>query len=175
MIQPIYLDYNGTTPHDPEVIEAMRNFLENEFGNPSSSHWYGIRPAQAVEQARRQVAKLLNCSPEEIIFTSGGTESNNHAIKGIAIEQQQMGGHIITSSIEHPAVLEVCKALEKYGFETSYLAVDNHGLVDPGAVETAIRPDTILISIMHSNNETGSIQPISEIGKILGKDKKTEE
>ncbi len=166
MAQPIYLDYNGTTPHAPEVIEAMRPFFEQEFGNPSSSHWYGIAPKQAVEQARRQVAGLLNCLPQEIVFTSGGTESNNHAIKGIARAKRELGNHIITSDIEHPAVLEVCRALAEDGVETTLLPVDRTGLVDPIDVEKAIRPGTILISIMHSNNEVGTLQPIAEISAI---------
>ncbi|MEW6519282.1 MAG: cysteine desulfurase family protein [Thermodesulfobacteriota bacterium] len=166
MAQPIYLDYNGTTPHAPEVIAAMRPFLEQEFGNPSSSHWYGIAPKQAVEQARRQVAGLLNCRPEEIVFTSGGTESNNHAIKGIARASRERGKHIITSCIEHPAVLEVCRALADDGFEATLLPVDRTGLVDPAEVEKAIRPGTIFISIMHSNNEVGTLQPVAEISAI---------
>jgi cysteine desulfurase len=166
MAQPIYLDYNGTTPHAPEVIAAMRPLLEQEFGNPSSSHWYGIAPKQAVEKARRQVAGLLNCRPEEIVFTSGGTESNNHAIKGIARSSRESGNHIITSCIEHPAVLEVCRALAEDGVETTYVPVDRDGLVDPAEVEKAIRPGTILISIMHSNNEVGALQPVAEISAI---------
>jgi cysteine desulfurase len=166
MIRPIYLDYNGTTPHAPEVIEAMRPFLEVEFGNPSSSHWYGIKPKQAIEGARRQVAGLLGCRPSELFFTSGGTESNNHAIRGMARALKQKGRHIITSAIEHPAVLEVCRYLESEGFETTYVSVDSRGLVDPAAVGAAIRPDTILISVMHANNEVGTVQPIAEIAAI---------
>ncbi len=169
MAQPIYLDYNGTTPHDPEVIEAMRPFLEQEFGNPSSTHWYGIAPKRAVMEARRRVAAILSCEPEEIIFTSGGTESNNHAIKGIAHALQEKGNHIITSAIEHPAVLEVCKTLEVYGFETTYLPVDDDGLLSASGVEQAIRPETILITIMHANNEVGTIEPIEEISRIARK------
>ncbi len=111
MEKPVYLDYNGTTPLDSEVITAMRPFLEEEFGNPSSTHWYGIAPKRAVIHARKQVASLLNCDPDEIIFTSGGTESNNHAILGIAFENRHRGNHVITSQIEHPAVLEVCRFL----------------------------------------------------------------
>lgn len=166
MIQPIYLDYNATTPHDPEVIEAMRPFLETEFGNPGSTHWYGIAPKQAVEDSRRKVAAALNCSPDEILFTSGGTEANNHAIKGIAMADRDKGSHIITSRIEHPAVLEVCGYLDRQGFETTYLPVDKNGLVSPADVEAAIGPKTILITIMHANNEVGTIQPIQEIAKI---------
>ncbi len=165
MIKPVYLDYNGTTPHAPEVIEAMRPFLESEFGNPSSSHWYGIAPKRAVEKARSQVASILNCEPREVFFTSGGTESNNHAIRGTARALRHKGNHIVTSSFEHPAVLEVCRYLESDGFETTYLPVSSDGLVDPSALEGAIRPTTILITIMHANNEVGTIQPIAEIAR----------
>ncbi|MFO7839818.1 MAG: cysteine desulfurase family protein [Desulfosalsimonadaceae bacterium] len=166
MPQPIYLDYNATTPHDPRVVEAMRPYLESEFGNPSSSHWYGIAPRRAVEDARAQVAGLLNCRSEEIIFTSGGTESNNHAIKSAARIYMLRGRHIITSRVEHPSVLEVCGFLEADGYEVTYLQVDGTGRVDPADVESAVRPDTILISIMHANNEAGTIQPISDIARI---------
>jgi cysteine desulfurase len=166
MIRPIYLDYNGTTPHAPEVIEAMRPFLEVDFGNPSSSHWYGIKPRQAVEGARRQVAGLLGCRPDEILFTSGGTESNNHAIRGMAHALKHKGKHIVTSAFEHPAVLEVCRFLAGEGFETTYVAVDESGMIDPAAVEAAIRPETILITLMHANNEVGTVQPIAEIAEI---------
>ncbi|MFZ5765451.1 MAG: cysteine desulfurase family protein [Thermodesulfobacteriota bacterium] len=165
MVRPIYLDYNGTTPIDPAVLAAMRPFLEEEFGNPASSHWYGIAPKRAVEKARGQVAGLLGCAPEEIIFTSGGTEANNHAIRGV-IEASAAGSHIITSAIEHPAVLQVCRYLESRGVTTTILPVDGHGLVDPADVEAAIRPDTALITIMHSNNEVGALQPIAEIAAI---------
>ena len=166
MKPPIYLDYNGTTPHDPKVIEAMRPFMETEFGNPSSSHWYGIAPRRAIETARAQVASILNCDPEEIMFTSGGTESNNHAIKGVARLLKDKGSHIITSVIEHPAVLEVCKVLESEGFDITRLPVDKTGIVRISDVADAIRTDTILITIIHANNETGAIQPIEEIGKL---------
>jgi cysteine desulfurase len=166
MVQPIYLDYNGTTPHDPEVIAAMRPFLETEFGNPSSSHWYGIRPKRAVEAARRQVAGLLGCQPEAVFFTSGGTESNNHAIKGMARARKEKGRHLITSTVEHPAVLDVCRYLEQEGLETTYVDVDETGMVRVDDVADAIRPETILISIMHANNEVGTIQPIDEIARI---------
>ena len=169
MIKPIYLDYNGTTPHDPEVIEAMRPFFETEFGNPSSSHWYGIKPKQAVEVARKQVAGILNCSPTDLFFTSGGTESNNHAILGAARRLREKGNHIITSSFEHPAVLEVCRYLESDGFETTYLPVGEAGLVDPADIARAVRPKTILITIMHANNEVGTVQAIAEISRIAKK------
>jgi cysteine desulfurase len=166
MTHPIYLDYNGTTPHAPEVVEAMRPFFESQFGNPSSAHWYGIAPRRAVENARAQVASALNCDPEEILFTSGGTESNNHAIKSIARLMKDKGNHIITSEIEHPAVLEVCGFLETEGCRVTYLPVDDTGIVRVADVEKAVCPETILISIMHANNETGAIQPITEIGEL---------
>ncbi|MBT8372062.1 MAG: cysteine desulfurase, partial [Deltaproteobacteria bacterium] len=166
MIKPIYLDYNGTTPHDPEVIAAMRPYLETEFGNPSSSHWYGIKPKKAVEKARKQVAGLLNCDPQTVFFTSGGTESNNHAIIGMARALKDKGNHLITSKIEHPAVLEVCQFLEGEGFETTYVDVDDDGMVSVDQIANAIRPETVLISIMHANNEVGTIQPIEDIARL---------
>ncbi|MDH3346719.1 MAG: cysteine desulfurase [Desulfobulbaceae bacterium] len=166
MTRPIYLDYNATTPHAPEVIEAIRPFLEYEFGNPSSAHDYGVAPRQAVNEARSQMARLLNCQAGELIFTSGGTESNNHAIKGVAIARRSQGNHIIISSVEHPAVYEVCRALEPWGFETTMVAVDSFGMVDPLEVGKAIRPETILISIMHSNNEVGTLQPIEAVSRL---------
>jgi cysteine desulfurase len=165
-IQPIYLDYNATTPHAPEVIEAMRPYLELHFGNPSSSYYYGLKTREAIETARAQIAALLNCSPNEIIFTSGGTESNNYAIRGIALSRKNQGRHIITSQIEHPAVSAVCEKLKGEGFEVTILPVDAQGLVGIGDVEKSIRPDTILITIMHANNEVGSIQPIEEITQL---------
>jgi cysteine desulfurase len=166
MPTPIYLDYNGTTPHAPEVIEAMRPYLETEFGNPSSSHWYGIRPKQAVETARRQVAHLLGCQPEEVLFTSGGTESNNQALKSFGGARFDRGGHIITSQIEHPAILEVCRIMEHHGFSVTYLPVDETGRVSPADVAAAITPRTVMISIMHANNEVGSLQPVADISAI---------
>ncbi|MCK4339727.1 MAG: aminotransferase class V-fold PLP-dependent enzyme, partial [Candidatus Cloacimonetes bacterium] len=165
-MKPIYLDYNATTPIAPEVAQAMRPFLENHFGNPSSMHWYGIQTKKAVENARKQIADLLHAHPDEIIFTSGGSESNNFAIKGIALSHKDRGNHIITSSIEHPSVIEVCEYLESQEFIITYLPVDEYGLVNPKDVEKAITPQTILITIMHSNNEVGTIQPISEIVEI---------
>jgi cysteine desulfurase len=169
MSKPIYLDYNATTPHDPEVIDAMRPFFEEEFGNPSSSHYYGSKPKQAVDRARAQVACLLNCNPEEIIFTSGGTESNNFAIIGCAEAMRHRGQHIITSQIEHPAVIEVCRFLEIAGFVVTYLPVDEFGRVNPADVEAAIQTETILISIMHANNEVGTIEPVEEITALAKK------
>ena len=165
-MKPIYLDYNATTPIDPEVAEAMRPYLFEHFGNPSSSHWYGIQTKKAVEEARRQVADLLHCTSDEVIFTSGGSESNNYAIKGTAFANREKGKHIITSAIEHPAVLEVCKYLAEKGFQITYLPVDEFCLVKPRELQKSIRPQTILITIMHANNEVGTIQPIAEIAKI---------
>jgi len=166
MKNPIYLDYNATTPLDPAVAEAMLLFIHQIFGNPSSTHTFGTSAKQAVERARRQVAELLGCQIDEIIFTSGGSESNNYAIKGAAFANRNKGNHIITSQIEHPAVTEVCRFLETKGFQITYLPVDSSGMVDPVEVEKAITPHTILISIMHSNNEVGTIQPIKEIARI---------
>jgi len=163
---PVYLDYNATTPHDPEVIEAMKPFLDNEFGNPSSTHFYGIEPKRAVNRARAQVASLLNCSANEIIFTGCATESNNHAIKGAALSRKEQGNHIIISSIEHHAVLEVCRHLAGNAFEITVLPVHTRGLVEVEDVEKAIKSSTILISIMHANNEVGTIQPIEEIADL---------
>ncbi len=163
---PIYLDYNATTPIDPEVAKEMKPYIDDYFGNPSSSHYFGIQTKIAVENSRKQVAYLLNCKPSEIIFTSGGSESNNHAIKGVAFANRSKGNHIITSSIEHPAVIEVCKFLERTGFRVTYLPVNEEGLVSVTDVRNAITSQTILITIMHANNETGSIQPIAEIAKI---------
>ncbi|MBT8331138.1 MAG: cysteine desulfurase [Deltaproteobacteria bacterium] len=169
MKKPIYLDYNATTPHAPEVIEAMRPFFEEEFGNPSSSHYYGSKPKQAVATAREQVAALLNCQPQEIIFTSGGTESNNFAIIGCAEALRHRGQHIITSQIEHPAVIEVCRFLEIAGFVITYLPVDEFGRVNAAEVEAAIQADTILVSIMHANNEVGTIEPVKQISELARK------
>lgn len=166
IMKPIYLDYNATTPLAPEVAEAMKPYLENYFGNPSSTHWYGVQTKKAVENARRQVAELIHANPDEIIFTSGGSESNNFAIKGIAFTKKSHGNHIITSSVEHPAVIEVCEYLKTQGFEITYLPVDEYGMVNPNDVEKAITPQTILITIMHANNEVGTIQPIQEISEI---------
>lgn len=166
MTLPIYLDYNGTTPHAPEVIEAMLPFLQTEFGNPSCGHWYGIAPRKAVMTARSQVAGVLGCTAPEMVFTSGGTESNNHAIKSIAGGRHSRGAHLITSSIEHPAILEVCRFMEAHGFAVTILPVDAEGVVSVSDVAAAVRPETIMISIMHANNEVGTIQPIAEIASL---------
>jgi cysteine desulfurase len=165
-MQPIYLDYNATTPIDPEVAAVMRPYLDEHFGNPSSNHWYGRRTKEAVEQARQQVAQLLQCAPDEVVFTSGGSEANNYAIKGVALGNRHKGNHLITSTIEHPAVIEVCKYLETQGFEVTYVPVDAAGRVAVDAVASAMRPHTLLISIMHANNEVGTIQPIAEIAAL---------
>jgi cysteine desulfurase NifS len=163
---PIYLDYNATTPIAKEVADVMAPYLYSFFGNPSSSHAFGVKARMAVEKARQQVTEAINCQPNEIIFTSGGTESNNTAIRGYAIANRKKGQHIITSQIEHPAVLEVCRYLETQGFSVTYLPVDRFGMVDPQDLERAIRHDTLLVSIMHANNEVGTIQPISELTEI---------
>ncbi len=163
---PIYLDYNATTPIDPRVAQAMAPYLHGRFGNPSSAHPYGVEARQAVEKARRQVADLLGCQPGEIVFTSGGTESNNTAIRGAAGALRKRGNHMITSAVEHPAVLEPCRFLERQGHRLTVLPVDEFGRVDPGEVEAAITDETILISIMHANNEVGTIQPIAEIAAL---------
>ena len=165
-MKPIYLDHNATTPVDPEVAAAMRPYLEEHFGNPSSSHWFGIQTRKAVENARRQVAAMLGCGPEEVVFTSGGTESNNHAIRGGVRARRERGNHIITSAVEHPAVLQVLAWLEKDGFECTLLPVDDLGRVRTADLEDAITPRTLLVSIMHANNEVGTIQPIAEIAEV---------
>jgi cysteine desulfurase len=144
----------------------MRPFFEEHFGNPSSSHHFGARTRAAVQQAREQVAALLGCQPEEIIFTSGGTESNNHAIRGCALARRSQGKHIITSQVEHPAVTAVCEKLAREGFEITYLPVDEYGSVCVDDIEKAIRGDTILISLMHANNEVGTIQPVQEAARL---------
>lgn len=166
---PIYLDHNATTPIAPQVAEAMLPFIHEHFGNPSSTYWYGRKAREEVERARQQVAHLLRCEPQEILFTSGGTESNNHAIKGAARALRHRGNHIITSAIEPPAVTQVCHHLEKEGFRTTFLPVNEEGLLDPRDVEKAITPRTILITVMHSNNEVGTIQPIAPMAEIARK------
>ena len=162
----IYLDYNATTPIDPAVAEAMLPYVHGLFGNPSSGHDFGLAAREGVDLARQQVAGMLGCSADDLIFTSGGTEANNHAIKGVAGAHRHRGNHIITSAVEHPAVTEVCRYLEGQGCRTTYLPVDQHGMVDPRQVEEAITPETALVTIMHANNEVGTIQPIAEIAEI---------
>ncbi|UWU18025.1 cysteine desulfurase (plasmid) [Rhizobium sullae] len=163
---PIYLDYNASTPIDPTVAAAMRPFLDEAFGNPSSGHWASMPAKAALDHARGQVATLLGAAADEIVFTSGGSEANNLAIKGTFFALRHKGEHIITTAIEHPAVLAPCRFLERLGATVTYLPVDRTGRVDPEGVRRAITPHTILISVMHANNEVGTIQPIEEIGAI---------
>ena len=162
----VYFDNNATTPLAPEVFEAMRPYLTEDFGNASSIHWYGQRAKAAIESAREQVAKLINARPSEIIFTSGGTESDNAALLGIVEASRSQTKHIITTTIEHQAVLSTARAIERMGASVTYVRVGASGLVDPADIDRAIRPDTVLISVMHANNELGTIQPIEEIGRI---------
>jgi cysteine desulfurase len=165
-MKAIYLDYNATTPLAPEVRQAVLPLLDEVFGNPSSSHPYGLEAKRMVEEAREQVATLLGCQPEEIVFTSGGTESNNFALLGIAHARADRGRHVIVSAIEHPSVLEVCRLLEEEGFRITYLPVDRDGLVSPRELQKALDGETTLVSIMHANNEVGTIQPIHELSAI---------
>ena len=162
----IYLDYAATTPTDPEVVKAMLPHFTEGFGNPSSIHSYGQEAKGAIVEARAKVADLIGAQDEEIVFTSGGTEADNFALKGIAYANESKGNHIITSPIEHHAILETARFLERRGFKVSYLPVDKYGLISPDDVRRAITDKTILISVMHANNEMGTIEPISEIGKI---------
>ena len=166
----IYLDYNATTPIDPQVSEAMLPFvlggLSGLFGNPSSGHSFGLTAREGVDTARRQVASMLGCDVDDLIFTSGGTEANNHAIKGVAEAYCQRGNHVITTAVEHPAVTEVCHYLERHGFHVTYLQVDGYGMVHPQQVEDAITPATVLVTIMHANNEVGTVMPIAEIADV---------
>jgi len=161
-----YLDSNATTPVDPRVREAMIPYFTEQFANPSAFYRFAQEVRGEVEKARERVARLINADPEEIIFTSGGTEADNTAIKGVAFALRDQGKHIITSSVEHHAVLHTCQYLEKFGFEVTVLPVDSYGIVDFAALKQAIREDTILITIMHANNETGTIEPIEEIARI---------
>lgn len=165
----VYLDYSATTPAKPAVVEEMVPYFTEHFGNPSSIYSTGLEAKDAIEHAREQVAALINAEPKEIIFTSGGTESDNWALIGTAHRLESKGKHIITSAIEHHAILHSCDYLKKEGFEITYVGVDHDGLVDPAEVEAAIRPDTILISIMYVNNEVGAVQPVTEIGAIARK------
>ena len=162
----IYLDNSATTFTDPEVLEEMLPYFTEVYGNGSSQHFFGRDALKAIDNAREKVARAINCKPNEIYFTSGGTESDNWAIKGIARAHRKKGKHISTSVIEHPAVIKTCEALEREGFEVTYVKVDGEGFVSPADIEAAIREDTILISIMTANNEMGTIQPIREIGAI---------
>lgn len=162
----IYLDYNASTPIDPQVAAVVQQALQAGFGNPSSAHWAGAPAHAMVGLARQQVADLLGCSPAEIVFTSGGSESNNLALKGRYFASQKPGAHIITTQVEHPAIVEPCRFLERLGARISWLPVDATGRVDPDDLRKAITTDTVLISIMHANNEVGTIQPIAECAGI---------
>lgn len=162
----IYFDNSATTKTDEKVLESMMPYLSENYGNPSSIYKIGRENKKAVEESREKIAKILNCKPEEIYFTAGGSESDNTAIKGIARAYKNKGNHIVTSKIEHPAVLETCKQLEKEGFEVTYIGVDENGILNLEELKNAIKPSTILISVMFANNEIGTIQPIYEIGKI---------
>jgi cysteine desulfurase len=164
---PIYLDHNATTPIAPEVLDAMRPYLEDRFGNPSSAHRYGTVAHQAIEGARAEVAGLLGCEPDSVVFTAGGSEADNLAIKGVALGLLGDGDHIITSAIEHPAVLGACRYLERrLGYRLTILPVDGLGIVDPEDVRRAIEPGTALVSVMHANNEVGTLEPIADIARV---------
>jgi len=165
-MRKVYLDHNATTPVHPEVLEAMGPYFMDDFGNASSLHSYGRSARVAVERAREKIADIFQCLPLEIVFTSGGTESDNMAIKGTAWAKRDAGKHIITSTIEHHAVLETCHFLEKNGFEVTFLEPDSKGIISPGNLKRTIRPDTILITIIHANNETGTIQDIAKMAEI---------
>jgi len=170
-VKRIYMDNNATTAVRPEVMDAMLPFYREHFGNPSSVHWAGRETGVALESAREKVANLINCSPAEIIFTSCGSEGDNLAIKGVAEAMRERGNHIITTAVEHPAVLSACKYLEKHGYEVTYLPVDGHGMLDVAALEAAITEKTILISAMWANNETGTLFPVEKIGAVARKHK----
>lgn len=165
-VKPIYLDYNASTPIDPAVAAVMRPLLESAYGNPSSGHWAGAPAKAALDRARAQVAALLGCTAEELVFTSGGSEANNLALKGLFFRKRDRPAHLITSRIEHPAVLMPCRFLERLGAAVTYVPVDGTGRVDLDEIRKAITGDTVLISVMHANNEVGTIQPIAEIAKI---------
>jgi cysteine desulfurase len=165
-LTPIYLDFNASTPIAPEVAAAMRPLLEAHYGNPSSLHWAGQPAHAALDAARSEVASLLGCSPEELVFTSGGSEANNLAIKGTFFAARGRANHIVTSRVEHPGTIEPCRFLERFGAEVTYLPVDGTGRVNPDDVRRAITDRTVLVTIMHANNEVGTIQPIEEIARI---------
>ena len=164
-MRPIYLDYNATTPIDPEVADAMLPCIREHFGNPSSAHAYGVEARRIVERARGQAAAMLNCAPGEVLFTSGGTESNNHAIKGAARALRGSGNHIVASAVEHPAVTEVCESLAADGFEITVVPVDADSVVQMDKLERAFTERTVLVSVMHANNEVGTLQPVGEIAR----------
>ncbi len=165
-MEKVYLDYAATTPVDTRVLVAMKPYFSKEFGNASSLYSMGQQARLAMENSRKKIAKIINAEPDEIVFTSGGTESDNLALVGVALANKEKGNHIITSKIEHKAIMETCEFLEKQGFETTYLDVDKYGVVDLNQLKKFIRKETILVSIMHANNEIGTLEPIEEIGKI---------
>ena len=163
---PIYLDYNASTPIDPAVAAAMMPFLADHFGNPSSGHWAAAPAKAALERARGQIAALLGCEEDEVVFTSGGSEANNLALKGVYFARRDWGDHIVTTQVEHPAIIAPCRFLEHLGARITYLPVDRFGRVDPDDLSRAITPRTILVTIMHANNEVGTIQPIEACARI---------
>ena len=166
MSRRVYLDYNASTPIHPVVREAMAPFLNDAYGNPSSEHWAGAPAREAVERARSRLATLLGCSPAEIVFTSGGTEANNTALTGVFFAAGDRPAHIVTTAVEHPAVLEPCRFLQRLGADLTIVGVDAQGLVDPDDVRRALRPETVLVSVMHANNEVGTIEPIAETARV---------
>jgi cysteine desulfurase len=165
-MKPIYLDYNATTAIDPRIASEMWPFITEHFGNPSSTHSFGSSAKMAMEQARSRVAALLGCQPAEIVFTSGGSESNNLALKGVAFALRKKGNHIVSCQVEHPSILTPLRFLEDHGFQVTILPVDRFGMVSPEDVRKALTPQTILVSIMHANNEVGTVQPVAAIGRI---------
>lgn len=165
-MRKVYFDHNATTPVHPEVRRAIQPYLDELFGNPSSIHWAGREVRKGVEDARQEIAAFFGCQPLEVVLTSSGTESDNLAIKGIALRPGNRGKHIVTSQVEHPAVINTCRFLEAHGYEVTYVPVNGQGIVEPDAVRRALSPDTILVSIMHANNETGAVMPIAEIGRM---------
>jgi len=165
-VRKVYLDHNATTPVHPEVRKAIEPYLGDQFGNPSSIHWAGRDVRKGVEDARQEIASFFGCQPLEVVFTSSGTESDNLAIKGIAYRKGKAGKHIITSQVEHPAVINTCRFLEKQGFRVTFVPVNRYGIVEPDSIRDALAEDTILVSVMYANNETGDIMPVPEIGAI---------
>lgn len=164
-MERVYLDYNASTPLDERVRHAIVPALDTAFGNPSAGHWAGTPAREAIDAARIRVAALLACAPSEVVFTSGGTEANNHALKG-AFHANGGRGHFVTTTVEHPAIIQPCRFLERLGAEVTYVPVDSFGMVDPDDVAAAVRSDTVLVSVMHANNEVGTIQPIPEISQV---------
>ena len=164
----IYLDFIASTPIAPEVAAVMRPLLDSHFGNPSRGHWAGQPARDAVETARREIASLLRCDADEVLLTSGGSEANNHVIKGTVFGASSPTPHLITTAVEHPAVVEPCRFIERFGARVTTVPVDRHGLVDPDDIRRAITPETILVSVMHANNEVGTIQPIAVVRQLEG-------